>query len=210
MKIAVSILKTNYSELETIQRINDTKADYLHLDIMDGSFVPEKTSEFEYLDESNKKIQVHIMVTHPLDYINKYNLSNVETIIIQSELNEDIRELLKYIKSLGKKAGLALNPETPTDVLSTYYDLLDYVLVLTVHPGVGGQKMLNDVISKIDELNHHRQKDNLNFEIIVDGGVNDETINLIKKADIAVVGSFICTSDDFNSQIEKLYLNIEN
>ena len=209
MKIAISILKTNYTELETIKRINDTSAEYLHLDIMDGNFVPQKTSEFMHLDRCKKMIQVHLMVTEPLNYINRYNLSNVESIIIQSELNQDIRELLKYIKSTGKKTGLALNPETSIDVLNTYYDLLDYVLILTVHPGLGGQKLLSDVIPKIYELQKVRENESLNFEIIVDGGVNDETIHSVKNADISVVGSFICTSDNFDAQIQKLSLNIE-
>ena len=204
MKIAVSILKSNYSELETIERINETHAEYIHLDIMDGIFVPRTTPEFEYLQTSNKPIQVHLMVSKPLEYINKYNLPNVETIIIQTEIWEDIKELLKYIKSLGKRAGLALNPETSIDMLKPYLNMIDDVLILTVHPGLGGQKMLTEVTNKIEDLVELRKAKNLDFLITVDGGVNDGTIGLVNKTDITVVGSFICTSDDFNKQIEKL------
>ena len=204
MRIAVSILKSNYSELETIERINQTKAEYLHLDIMDGNFVEQVTPEFNYLDKCYKKIQVHLMVSKPLEYINKYNLSNVETIIIQTEIDEDITKLLKYIKSLGKRVGLAVNPESNIKMLMPYIDTLDDILVLTVHPGLGGQKMIMEVTNKIDELINIRKEKNLNFLITVDGGVNDGTINFVNKADIAVVGSFICTSDDFNAQINKL------
>ena len=205
MRIAVSILKSKYDEEETIKRINKTEVDYIHLDIMDGKFVPQKTHEFQYLELSNKKLQVHLMVSNPIEFINKYNLPNVESIIIQTEI-DGIEELITYIKSLNKKVGLALNPETNIDELFPYLDNLDYILVLTVHPGLGGQKMLKEVTLKIDELKKLREEKNLNFEIIVDGGVNDETIDLVKSADIAVVGSFICMHDDFNIQINKLKL----
>ena len=204
MKISVSILKSNYSELETIKRINETKANYIHLDIMDGIFVDNTTPEFEYLNESNKPLQVHLMVVKPYEYINRYNLSNVESIIIQSELDDNLEELLKYIKSLNKRAGLAINPETDISILKPYLSLLDDVLVLTVHPGLGGQKMIPEVASKIDELHKIREDNNLNFEITVDGGVNDSTIELVKNADISVIGSFICMNDDFNAQIDKI------
>ena len=205
MKIAVSILKSKYSEKETIERINETNAAYIHLDVMDGKFVLEKTKEFEYLNVASKKIQVHLMVSNPFYYINKYNLPNVETIIIQSELGEDIGGLLDYIRGLGKRAGLAIKPETNVDSIMPYLDLIDDVLVLTVHPGKGGQSILMDAIPKIDELKKIKEQNNYNFEITVDGGVNDKTIKLVTSADIAVVGSFICMNDDYNVQIDKLF-----
>lgn len=204
MKIAVSILKSKYDEEETIDRLNSTSADYLHLDIMDGNFVKQITKEFKYIDKCNKKIQVHLMVSKPLEYINKYNSPNVDSIIIQTEINEDIKEVLKYIRRLGKRAGLAINPETDIKELIPYVDMLDDILVLTVYPGIGGQKMIKEVTNKIDYLVNLRKEKNLNFLITVDGGVNDETINFVNKTDIAVVGSFICMSDDFNTQIDKL------
>lgn len=208
MKVAVSILKSNYSEEETINKINKTSANYIHLDIMDGNFVIQKTPEFNYLQDSKKRLQVHLMVSKPKEYIDKYDLPNVDTIIIQAELKEDIKQYLEYIKKSGKRVGLALNPETPLEVLNPYIDMLDDILILTVHPGLGGQKMIKVVTAKINELVKIRNEKSLNFLITVDGGVNDKTISLVRNADIFVVGSFICTSDDFDAQIQKLTLNI--
>lgn len=209
MKIAVSILKSNYSEEETINKVNKTNAEYIHLDIMDGNFVIQKTPDYNYLHNSKKRLQVHLMVSKPKEYIDKYNLPNVDSIIIQTEIKEDIKSHLEYIKRARKRAGLALNPETSINALLPYIDMLDDILVLTVHPGLGGQKMLVDITNKIDELIKIRDEKGLNFEITVDGGVNDETISLVRNADISVVGSFICTSDNFNTQIQKLYYNLD-
>ena len=176
---------------------------------MDGKFVLEKTKDFEYLNESNKKIQVHLMVSNPFYYINKYNLPNVNTIIIQTEICDDIKGLLEFIRRLGKRAGLAINPETNIDVILPYLDLIDDVLILTVHPGKGGQSILMDVIPKIEELNKLKVKKKCDFEITVDGGVNDKTIKLVRGADTVVVGSFICMNDDYNVQISKLLSNMD-
>lgn len=206
MKVAVSILKLFASEEETIAKINDTDADYLHIDVTDGSFVPGCTPKREFLHTSKKPLNVHLMVSRPFDYIVMYKELGAESITIQCELEDDLRGILSYIKSLGMKCGLALKPETPVSLLDEYFDLLDEVLILCVHPGVGGQKMIADTLDKIPELASIRNEGNYKFEIFVDGGITDETVSLAKGADAVVAGTFICQSEDFQTQIDKLRL----
>ena len=204
MKLAVSILKSKYDEEKTIKKLNETNADFLHLDVMDGRFVIETTPERQYLQDSIKPLQVHLMVSNPFNYISKYELVNTESIIIQVELDEDIDGLLDFIKSRNLKCGLAIKPESNVNRILPYIEKLDYVLVLTVEPGKGGQKMMKDVLYKIDLLNEFKRERELNFEIIVDGGVNDETIKSVQNADIVVSGSYICESDNYQEKIDKL------
>ncbi len=206
MKIAVSILSSDYSEEETILRINETDAEYLHLDIMDGHFVPEKTPKMEFLHLSRKPLNVHLMVSRPFTHISKYAAMGAETISISFEIGDDIREILKYIKSLGVECGLAIKPATKVSELEEYFDILDEVIVMTVEPGKGGQKMLCENVEKIDELRTIRKEKGYNFKIMVDGGVNADTIGKVKDADIVVAGSFICKSEDFQTQIDRLRL----
>ncbi len=206
MKLAISILKSKYSELETINRINNANADYIHVDVMDGKFVEEKTKPYEYLNKSKKKLNVHLMVENPFNYIPKYSLLNTESIIIPVEIDDDIKSLLDFIRSRGLKCGLAINPETSVKNIEKYLNLVDEVLVLTVNPGRGGQKMLDSVLYKVDLLIKMRKEKKYKFKIIVDGGVNDETIDKVRNADIIVSGSYICQGEDFNERIAKLKL----
>ncbi len=206
MKIAVSILSSNYDEEDTIRRINATDADMLHVDVLDGSFVPQRTPKREFLHTCKKPMNVHLMVSRPFDYISTYKELGAKSIIIQAELDDDIRSLLGYIKELGMQCGLALCPETKVDKIKDYLVDIDEVLVLLVTPGAGGQKMQEDVLEKIEELANLRKIAGYHYKIIVDGGVNDETIGKVQKSDIAVVGSFICKSEDFQAQIDKVRL----
>lgn len=206
MKVAVSILSTPYSEKETIERINSTDADFLHIDVMDGSFVPEKSPKREFLYTSKKPLNVHLMVSRPFDYITQFALLNTESITIQCELEDDIKGLLSYIKSCGLKCGLAVSPETSLKKLEPYYEYLDEVLVLTVEPGKGGQKLLDSVLYKIDLLKKIREEGKYNFQIFADGGINGETAAKVKGADVIISGTFICNSENYQAQIDKLRL----
>lgn len=206
MKLAVSILSSDYDEEETIRRINATSADYLHIDVVDGHFVAAVTPEREFLHTSTKPLDVHLMVSSPFNYISKFACYNTKTIVIQSEIEDDKDALLEYIRSRGIDCGLALNPETPVSKIEEYLSKIDQVLVLTVHPGLGGQKLIEGITDKIDELKNIREKKGYKYRIIVDGGINNENIDKVKGADIVVVGAYICKSEDYQERIDKLGL----
>lgn len=206
MKLAVSILSSDYDEEETIARINETSADYLHVDVTDGSFVPGKTPTREFLHTSKKPLNVHLMVSRPFDYISTFGELQADSITIQAELEDDLFGLLSYIRDLSMKCGLALCPETPVSKIEEYADVLDEVLILSVHPGKGGQKMIESTLTKIEELKTLRDRGNYHYEIFVDGGVNAETVSKIHGADAVIVGSYICKSEDYQAQIDKLGL----
>lgn len=204
MKIAVSILSSNYDEEETIRRINETDAEYIHIDVMDGSFVKESSRHYEYLHTSKKPLNVHLMVSRPFDYISTYKELGAESVTIHAELEDDLDSLLEYIRSLGMKCGLAINPETPISKLERYIDVLDEVLVMSVYPGKGGQKMIDETLGKIDELIELRKNGGYYYEIFVDGGVNDTTISKVQKCDAVISGSYICKSEDYQEKISSL------
>lgn len=203
MKIAVSILTSNYSEEESIRRINETDAEYLHVDVLDGTFVPEVKS-YEFLHTSKKPLNVHLMVSRPFDYIVKFKNLNAESVTIQAELEDDLHSLLGYIKELGMKCGLALSPDTPVDILNDYLNILDEVLVLSVYPGKGMQSMIESTLDKVKLLDELRHTKGYHYQIFVDGGVNDKTVAKVGPADAVIVGSYICKSDNYQDAIDKI------
>ena len=205
MKVAVSILSEKDNYKESIEKINKTDTDYLHLDIMDSSFT--ESSSFS-LNESkeikelcNKKIDVHIMSTNLSEYINinPYNITfHIE--------NNDIEKYIDLIKEKNIKVGLAINPDTDLSTIYPYLDKIDRVLVMSVVPGKGGQKFMESVIPKLKYLKEN--KDKYNYEIGVDGGINSDTVNFVKDyVDIVVSGSFITNSNDYQESIDELKKN---
>ena len=206
MKISVSLLSSKFDIEKTIDKINNTYADYFHIDVMDGIFVPKQFDELSKLKGLKKESQVHLMVNDPFKYITMYSELKPRTIIFQMEVDEDISSLLNYIKSLGIRAGLAIKPETDINEISEYLDLVDEILVMTVEPGLGGQSFMEEMTEKIEMLYNIREKRNLNFEIGVDGGINANTIKKLVGVDIAAVGSYVCKSDNFQKQIDNLKL----
>ncbi|HJJ17353.1 MAG TPA: ribulose-phosphate 3-epimerase [Bacilli bacterium] len=207
IKVSVSFLKSKYSHKETINLIENSNCDYIHVDVMDGNFVVTKTEDLiKYLINSKKKLDVHLMVEEPLDYINDYAKLNVEYITIHSEINKDLSNLIDYIHSLNIKCGLAINPETDINKIEPYLSKIDQVLIMSVHPGAGGQKFIDSSIDKINILDNLRSINNYKYIINIDGGVNKETISAIKKTniDMVVSGSFITLSDNYQTQIDIL------
>ena len=207
MKVSVSFLKTNDNLTQTIKKIEQTDCDYIHVDVEDGIFVPNKTGVIQSnLHNSLKKLDVHLMCAHPSNFIEIYKDLNTEYITIQAEIKEDLNLLINKIKSYNIKVGIALNPETDIKEIEPYLNLIDQVLVLSVHPGKGGQEFIKDVIPKIEELIKLRNKNNYHYIINVDGGINDKTINYLKdkQVDMVVSGSFVCLVPDYQSQINKL------
>lgn len=205
MKISASFLKIQ-TEKEKVKQL-DTITDYMHFDIMDGKFVSNKTIDFKDMEEIAKEIQkpkdVHLMVLDIYKYVDMYKNINPEYITFHYEATKEIEDVINYIKSLGIKVGIAINPDTNPELLNPYLNLVDLVLVMSVFPGKGGQQFI-DISSKIDYLNKKRQEENLKYIIEADGGINDETIKFIKDIDMAVVGSFITDSDNYSKQIKKV------
>ncbi len=204
MKIATSYLKIQ-DEKENIEKLNEY-ADIMHYDIMDGNFTSNKTIPFDKVCFNTANVtkdkDIHLMVTDIYNYIDCYSKLNPYNITFHIEIG-NTSSIINYIRSKGIKVGLALNPDTLVSEIIPYLKDVDIVLVMSVVPGAGGQKFI-DISSKIEYLYNYRQENNLSYKIEVDGGINDVTIKLIKKADIAVVGSFITNSDDYKKQILKL------
>lgn len=207
MKVSVSFLKTKDNLVQTLKRIEQTDCDYIHVDVEDGIFVPNKTGVIQSnLQNSLKKLDVHLMCAHPSNFIEIYKNLNTEYITIQAEIKENLNSLINKIKAYNLKVGIALNPETSIKEIKPYLNLIDQVLVLSVHPGKGGQEFIKDVIPKIEELIKLRNENNYHYIINVDGGINDKTINYLKdkQVDMVVSGSFVCLASDYQQQINKL------
>ncbi|MCI7554301.1 MAG: ribulose-phosphate 3-epimerase [Tenericutes bacterium] len=203
MKIAVSFIKSKYDDITTIQKIDETSADYLHVDIMDGKFAGQKNYSVEDIinlaKHTSKLLDIHLMVLNPESYIEGLAHLNVKCITFHVEATDKVNEIIDLIHSYGIKAGISLNPETSVEKIKPYLDRIDEVLIMTVHPGKGGQTFIEEMTKKIDELNNLGD-----YILAVDGGINAETIKLVKKADMAISGSFICESNDYEKSIEIL------
>lgn len=203
MKIAVSFIKSKYDDITTIQKIDETSADYLHVDIMDGKFAGQKNYSVEDIinlaKHTSKLLDIHLMVLNPESYIEGLAQLNVKCIAFHVEATDKVNEIIDLIHSYGIKAGISLNPETSVEKIKPYLDRIDEVLIMTVHPGKGGQTFIEEMTKKIDRLNNLGD-----YILAVDGGINAETIKLVKKADMAISGSFICESNDYEKSIEIL------
>lgn len=202
MKVAVSFLSSNYDLEKTIKMINATDADYLHVDVMDGEFVSNQTTELtKILEMSNKKLDVHLMVSEPMKYVYYYKKMNATYLTFHYEAVEDVMEVINFIKSSGMRVGISLKPETSIEKIIRYLPYLDQVLIMSVNPGQGGQKFMPEVITKIDELKAMQK--NYHYIINVDGGINNETISQVH-SDMVVAGSYICKSDEMQARINCL------
>lgn len=206
MKVSVTYLGRILSIEETIKLIEESVADYIHVDFMDGEFVPTKNFELdevkEFLKNTKKKLDVHVMVNNPLDYLPTFSKLNTEYYTFHYEAVEDVNETIEKIKSYNLKVGIAINPETPVDKIKPYLDKIDLVLIMSIKPGWAGQSFILSSLDKIKEL----AKLKGSFKIAVDGGVNDSTAKGIKDsgADILVASSYIVKSNNYNERINRL------
>lgn len=211
--VAASILSADFKNLEKeISKLKEEGVDYLHFDVMDGHFV-KNISFGSYVlscikDTSNLINDVHLMIDNPKLYYQDFINAGADIITFHYEAidKSDILPLIKEIKSKGVKVGLSIKPSTKVDLIKDFLKELDLVLVMSVEPGFGGQKFIEDSLNKIKELDNLRKKFNLNFLIEVDGGVNDLTSKKIidSSADILVSGSYIFKSKSRKESIMKI------
>lgn len=208
MKVATSILNADFNNLEKeLKKIESS--DFIHLDVMDGHFVPNISFGYPVLRNIKKLTSVpldtHLMISNPYDYIDDFAKLGSLYITIHVEANKP-KETIDYIKSKGIKAGITLKPSTSIIDLIPYLEDVSLVLVMTVEPGFGGQSFMVNQVDKIKELAHLRKKHNFNYLIQADGGINGETIKYLKDSgvDIVVSGTYITGSDNPEAAIKSL------
>ena len=211
-KVSISILDCDFENITSeIKKINDNKIDLIHIDIMDGKFVNNQTEKLFNLNKisslTNLKYDIHLMVEEPLDKIDEYIKYEPEIITIHIEKNSNLIDCIRKIKSYNINAGVAINPDTNITELYDILELIDLVLIMSVHPGKGGQKFISKTIDKVKDINNKKNKNN--FIISVDGGVNDtNSKDLINSgADLLVSGSYLVKSDNLNNSIKSLLIH---
>ena len=213
IKISPSILSADFSQLGAeIKRLEDGGADLIHIDVMDGHFVPNLTIGPPIIKalKKNCKIEfdVHLMISPVHKYIKSYSDAGADIITIHPEATENLDDTIFKIREFKKKVGVSLNPETKIDVIRDYLDKVDLVLIMSVNPGFGGQQFMPEVLEKIIELKKIQVKHNLKFDIEIDGGINFENSKMAIKAgaNILVSGTTIFKSNngDIKRNIELL------
>ena len=206
MKITVSYINSLYDSKKTVDLINETSADAIHVDLIDGIYAGTKNFDINHLPEifkdNRKPIDIHMMVNRPSGYLNDLLKLKPTCIYIHPSTEPSAFGLLNELNNYGIKRGLVINPDEEIPSFSHYFPYVDRVLIMSVTPGKGGQKFLDNTKDRLQNLISFK-KDN-DFEIYVDGGINDETIKEVLNADGVISGSFICMNKDFENQIMKL------
>jgi len=205
IKISPSILSADFSQLGTeIKKLEEGGADLIHVDVMDGHFVPNLTIGPLVIkalrNYSTLPFDVHLMISPVHKYIKDYADAGADIITIHPEATDNLEESINLIKKLNKKIGLSLNPDTPINIIKKFLPSIDLVLIMSVYPGFGGQKFIPRVIDKIKELKNIKEKQNIKFDIEVDGGINFENSKLVVEAgaNILVSGTTIFKNNDGN------------
>ena len=208
IQISPSILSADFSQLgNEIKRLEEGGADMIHVDVMDGHFVPNLTIGPPVIKALRKQcsiqFDVHLMISPVHKYIEAYSNAGADIITIHPEATDNLRESILKIKNLNKKVGVSLNPESKIDLIIDYLDKIDLVLVMSVNPGFGGQKFMPEVLDKVKQLKKIQSEKNMNFDIEIDGGINfDNCKSAIEAgANILVSGTTVFKSN--NGDIKK-------
>ena len=208
IKISPSILSADFSQLgNEIKRLEDGGADMIHVDVMDGHFVPNLTigpPVIKALRSSTKlPFDVHLMISPVHKYIKSYAEAGADIITIHPEATDNWEKSINHIKELGKKVWISLNPNTKIDIIKEFLNEINLVLIMSVHPGFGGQKFITEVLVKIKELKKIKDQQNFNFDIEVDGGINFDNSKLAIEAGANILVSGTTIFKNNNGNIKK-------
>lgn len=216
-KIAPSILAANYANFANeLKRIEETTAEYVHIDIMDGQFVPNISFGADVVSSMRKHSKLvfdcHLMVVDPERYIEDFAQAGADIMTIHVEATKHIHGALQKIKEAGMKAGVVINPGTPVESLIPILDLVDQILIMTVNPGFGGQAFIPEMMSKVKTVAAWRKEYGHHYDIEVDGGIDNTTIKAAAEAgaNVFVAGSYLFKASDLPAQVETLRVALDD